>query len=92
MALTPHGQAIIISKDDGQRFVIDASELDWNQVSAEERQMGPELQYLGDIEHPILGNLTWSAWEYPVGMFNYSDNNISGHTLEQNFSFDPVIG
>ena len=89
MTITPQGQAIILSKDGGQRFVINASELDWDQVSAEERQMGPELQYFGKIEHPILGYLTWSAWEYPVGMLNDLDNDINGHTLEQNFSFDP---
>ncbi len=51
--------------------------------------MGPELEYLGEIEHPALGRLTWSVWEYPVGMFNDSDQDVNGHTLEANFDFDP---
>lgn len=91
MPITPTGQAVIKSKDDGQIYVIKANELDWNQVSADERKMGPEIQYLGDIEHPELGPLSWSAWEYPAGMFNDSDQDINGHTLETNFTFDPVF-
>jgi hypothetical protein len=89
--ITPTGQAIIKSKDDGQTYAIQATELDWNQVSADERQMGPEIQYLGDIEHPALGKLTWSVWEYPIGMFNDSDQDINGHSLESNFTFDPFF-
>ena len=91
MPIIPTGQAIIKSKDDGQSYVIQAKELDWNQISADERKMGPEIQYLGEIEHPELGNLSWSVWEYPIGMFNDSDQDISGHTLESNFNFDPVF-
>ena len=58
MPIKPAGQAVIKSKDDGQSYVIKANELDWNQVSANERKMGPEIQYLGDIEHPGLGPLS----------------------------------
>jgi hypothetical protein len=53
--------------------------------------MGLEVQYLGDIEHPELGPLSWSAWEYPIGMFNDSDQDVNGHTLETNFTFDTVF-
>ena len=53
--------------------------------------MGPEIQYLGDIEHPEMGPLSWSAWEYPVGLFNASDLDINGHKLETNFTFDAVF-
>lgn len=89
MAITPTGQAIIRSKDDGQSYVIQAKDLEWNQVGGYERQMGLELEYLGEIEHPALGKLTWSVWEYPVGAFNDSDLDVNGHTLEANFDFDP---
>jgi hypothetical protein len=37
MSITPNGQAVIKSKVDGQSYVIKANELDWNQVSADER-------------------------------------------------------
>ena len=89
MTISPTGQATIRSKDDGQRYVIQAKDLEWNQVSGDERQMGPEFQYLGEIDHPTLGTLTWSVWEYPIGMFNHSDQDVNGHTLEANFTFDP---
>lgn len=89
MTITPTGQATIRSKDDGRNYVIQANDLDWNQVGADERQMGLEVQYLGEIEHPVLGRLTWSVWEYPIGMFNDSDYDVNGHTLSANFNFDP---
>ena len=89
MTITPTGQASIRSKDDGQSYIIKAKDLEWNQVSADERQMGLEVQYLGEIEHPELGRLTWSVWEYPMGMFNDSDQDVNGHTLEATFAFDP---
>ncbi len=88
MPITPTGQAVIKSKDDGQSYVVKANDLDWNQVSADERNMGSEIQYLGHVEHPELGTLSWSAWEYPVGMFNDSDQDINGHELETNFTFE----
>lgn len=91
MPITPTGQAVIKSKDDGKNYVIKANELDWNQVGADERQMGQEIHYFGDIEHPELGPLSWSASEYPAGMFNDSDQDINGHTLETNFTFDAVF-
>lgn len=91
MPITPTGQAIIRSKDDGQSHVVNANEIDWSQVSADERKMGPEIQYLGYIEHPELGPLSWSAWEYPVGAFNDSDQDINGHVLETNFTFEAAF-
>ena len=89
MTITPTGQATIRSKDDGQSYVIQAKDIEWNQVGADKRGMGLEVQYLGEIEHPALGSLTWSVSEYPVGAFNDSDHDINGHSLESNFTFDP---
>lgn len=89
MTISPTGQATIRSKDDEQSYVIQARDIEWNQVGADERQMGQEVQYLGEIDHPALGILTWSVWEYPIGMFNHSDQDVNGHTLEANFTFDP---
>lgn len=89
MTIVPTGHATIRSKDDGQSYVIQASDIEWNQVSANERQMGLEVLYLGEIEHPVLGSLTWSVWEYPIGMFNNSDQDINGHALESNLTFNP---
>jgi hypothetical protein len=89
MTITPTGQSIIKSKEDGQRYAIQADELDWIQISSDERQMGLEIEYLGEIEHPELGRLSWSVREYPVGIINKSDEDINGHTLEENFTFDP---
>ena len=86
------GQAQVRSKDDGQVYTIAAREIDWDQVGSDDRNMGLEVHYRGDITHPVLGELSWTASEYPVGMFNDADSAMNGHTLVSNFSFDSDFG
>ncbi|MBB3045901.1 hypothetical protein FHR99_000137 [Litorivivens lipolytica] len=59
-------------------------------VSSEERGMGPEVEYEGELECecPNCGNVLLvrhSAWEYPVGALNYSENYVSGGELVEGF-------
>lgn len=81
------GTATIVSKDDGQAYSIAADELDWQNVSADERQMGTEIQRQAELDHPDLGPLTWSLWEYPEGVQNHSETNARGHTVTQDFDY-----
>lgn len=66
-------------------YEIEAEELDWDQVSGDEEPMGPRLMYEGEIEHPELGRLTWTAWEYPVGILDYLTRDIGPHELIEDF-------
>ena len=80
-----HGVATIRHADTGVVYEIEADELDWQQVGAEERGMGPEITYEADIDHPQLGRLTWRLWEYPIGVENDREVDIGPHVLIQNF-------
>jgi hypothetical protein len=71
-------------------FHIDASDLDIDQVGADERQMGPEILYEGSAELncPKCGGyiqVNYEASEYPVGVPNYSDMHIAGARIIQGF-------
>ena len=42
----------------GNIYEIESDELDWDAVSGDERQMGPEIHYEAMVDHPELGKLT----------------------------------
>jgi restriction system protein len=72
-------------------FHIDASDLDVDQVGAEERQMGAELFYAGEValECPTCRNaieVSYEASEYPVGMPNYYETHAHGARIIQGFA------
>jgi hypothetical protein len=62
-------------------------ELDWDAVGGDERQMGQEIHYEAMVDHPELGKLTWSLWEYPAGIENFHEANVGGHELIQDFDY-----
>jgi len=68
-------------------FEIDANELDWNQVAADERQMGVEVEHEAVIEHAELGMLVWRLWEYPLGMENDREVDLNGHEAIDHIDF-----
>jgi hypothetical protein len=71
----------------GEVFEIDADELEWEGIGSDERQMGPENAYAAAIHHPVLGQLIWSLWEYPIGAENMTETDINGHELLENIDF-----
>ena len=81
------GIARIRHKTTGDVFEIEADELEWEAVGSEERQMGPENSYAAVVDHPELGQLTWSLWEYPVGMENMVETEVNGHELLEDIEF-----
>lgn len=81
------GVARIRHAETGTVYSIDPDELDWDQIGADERAMGAEVTYEAAIEHPDLGSLTWTVWEYPVGAYNHHETEIGSHTLLENFGF-----
>lgn len=81
------GTARIRHRQTGQVFEVEDDELDWDMVGSDERNMGPEFRYEASVEHADLGILTWSLWEYPVGVENYRNTDVGQHELLQDFDY-----
>lgn len=71
----------------GEIFTIAADELEWAEFASDERQMGTEIGYSAEIEHPALGTISWELWEYPVGAENMRETHANGHELIENIEF-----
>ena len=87
LRISVHGTARIKHKVTGVVYEIEADDLDWNAVSENERQMGPETHYQALIEHNELGVLSWNLGEYPTGVENNSETDSSGHEVLENFDY-----
>jgi hypothetical protein len=67
-------------------------EMDFECVSSDERNMGPENEYQA-TEFLVCDecgkeiNVTFSVWEYPVGIHNYDETEIDGGKLVSCFLF-----
>ncbi|WP_372784605.1 hypothetical protein [Phenylobacterium sp.] len=85
MSVVTEGVARIQHVDTDEIYDIKADELDWQEGAADERQMGVEVGYFAQVEHPQLGTLEWELWEYPPGMENDRSVNVGRHRLLQNF-------
>ncbi len=72
-------------------FSIDATDLDIEQTGADERQMGTEIFYSGEVEvgcpkcHNLI-EVTYEASEYPIGSPNYHDTSANGGKVIRGFS------
>lgn len=90
MSIVARGVARIRHADTGVVYTIDADELDWNEVGADERQMGSEVTHEATIDHPELGLLTWTVWEYPLGMENDREVDVGRHAVLETFQISLV--
>lgn len=81
------GTARIRHSATGDIYEIESDELDWDAVSGDERQMGQEIHYEAMVNHPELGKLTWSLWEYPAGIDNFHETNVGAHEVIEDFDF-----
>jgi len=87
MDIHTSGTARIRHRDTGEIFEIGADELDWDAVGSEERSMGPETTYMAAVDHPELGQISWTLWEYPMGAENDRETNVNNHELIENLRF-----
>lgn len=78
----------------GHSIEVDGDDIDWEWecIDGDERSMGIENQYIAEhyIDCPECGNevhITFNVWEYPVGVYNNSDIDIDGGSLETDFDF-----
>ena len=88
---SPSRMAEIACKKCGHSFHIDAADMDLEQVGVDERQMGAEIFYSGEVELncPKCRNLievSYEASEYPVGVPNYNETNATGADIIRGFS------
>ena len=69
----------------GENITIGQSELEYESVASDERNMGAEITYEATVEtfcpngHPI--ELTHRFWEYPVGVENHREIEVDGATV-----------
>lgn len=67
---------------------IDANEITFEQVDSDERQMGAEITYEGNVEIQCdCGQnieVNHLFWEYPEGCENCKETNVSGGTVVEN--------
>lgn len=87
MQIYTRGTARIRHSETGQVYDIDPSEIEWDEVGGEERQMGAEMFYAATIEHPELGSLAWEISEYPIGAENFRETDVGKHELLEDFEF-----
>jgi len=81
------GTAKIAHKETGETFKIERDELDWQCVESQERAMGRERHHQAEVDHPTLGPLSWSLWEYPEGTQDRRETNCNDHTVIEDFDF-----
>jgi hypothetical protein len=79
--------ARIKHKDTGVIYEIARDDVDWDAVGADERDMGSEVHYEAVVEHPDLGILTWSLWEYPEGFQNHKQTEVHEHQIVEDFDY-----
>lgn len=83
------GKAVLVAPN-GERFVVEPEDLDWQQTGGSERGMGAELVHTADVEYQTETGGTvrcvWSVYEYPVGAFNTHQTEPVGGSLDQDFS------
>jgi hypothetical protein len=87
MAVHCLGKARVKHASSGAIFTIDRNDLHWDAVSADEREMGPETCFQAVLDHPDLGVLCWSVWEYPYGMENDRETDVGPHELLEDFRY-----
>ena len=81
------GKARIRHSVTGQTYEIGSDQIDFDAVDGRERSMGPETEYSATVDHPQLGQLAWSLWEYPVGVENRRETDVDTHGLLKDIDF-----
>lgn len=69
-------------------YQIDGREISFAQVSSDEREMGAEIAYEGNIEiecdcGKAIG-VSHLFWEYPAGVAHYKETEVHGGTIVEN--------
>lgn len=90
------GFATIKCKICHNEFVIDGSDLFFDEVGSYERNMGAEITYAATLD-PICPKcenhiqLSYEIYEYPAGVYNDSEGSIDGGEFVKGFSFIDIV-
>lgn len=87
MAIKAEGTALIGNASDGTLHEIGANLLEWEVIGSEENSMGPEVLHMASIDHPDLGEISWTISEYPAGSVNHVTAELNGHLILEDFHF-----
>lgn len=85
------GIAKLTIPETGEVFEVSPDDLDWDsECSDRDRGMGAELHHYATIvfeseQGDYQVEATWNIWEYPVGAVNYTNTEIEGGELLQDF-------
>lgn len=83
------GTAVIEHRDSGETYEILSDDLQFEDVSTHERDMGLEVLWIARVYHPELGELEWSVTEYPQGAISGTpEADVNGHELQTDFHFE----
>jgi hypothetical protein len=84
------GRAIIEHAETGEQYTILPDQVDWQDPEGDDRNMGPEFSYVGEVWHDALGSLSWTLLEYPVGVQNYAETDVGDHKVIEDFDYSLV--
>lgn len=87
MAIKAEGQALLSSTADGTLHEIDAADLEWEVIGSDEKSMGPDVLHRASIDHPELGEISWTISEYPPEVLNHVTPEMNGNLLLEDLIF-----
>lgn len=86
--ITAIGTARVRHAQTGKVYELDAAGFEFTPSASEARGMGPETTHEAIINHPQLGELRLTVWEYPVGVENHRDFDVGPHTLVEDIEVE----
>ncbi|MEB3181372.1 MAG: HEPN domain-containing protein [Nostocaceae cyanobacterium] len=87
------GIAKLTIPETGEVFEVSPDDLDWESYCADsDRGMGAELHHYATVvfeseQEDYQVEATWNIWEYPIGAINYTNTEVEGGELLQDFDF-----
>jgi hypothetical protein len=82
----------VVCNNCGEQTDFESDEADFDSIGESERQMGPENGYSWEMSFNCnCGNdieFNYQVHEYPQGVFNHEDVNISGAKVANTFFYD----
>ena len=87
MAIRAEGRALVSNAEDGTLHEIDAADLEWEVIGSDEKSMGPDVLYRASVDHPELGEISWTISEYPTEVVNHVSPEMNGNLLLEDLIF-----
>ena len=81
MMINVRGKARIRHDETAEIYEIDADEVEFQQIGIDERGMGLARHHSAVVEHPQLGQIVWTLWEYPTWIEYFRETDVGPHEL-----------